>query len=135
LALSAQFGSFNFTNALICMVGSIARRSISAAPIACDILSRAIFRIVGRNRFIAPVAAHHSLDVAGVRARITIATEKSRPAVGRWRNKAIAPCALLRGLLEVAQVRWPLVLLGRHQQALRTLLTEDEWFALIGEPR
>ena len=38
---------------------------------------------VGRNRFIAPLAAHHLLDVADERPRLAIATEKNPgPAVG-----------------------------------------------------
>jgi hypothetical protein len=49
---------------------------------------------VGRNRFIAPLAAHHPLDVTGARTGVAVATENPGPAMDQWRNKAIALYAL-----------------------------------------
>jgi hypothetical protein len=53
-----------------------------------------MFQRVAHNRLIAPLAAYHLLDVADERPRLAVATEKPGPAVGQWRNKAIAPYAL-----------------------------------------
>jgi hypothetical protein len=58
-------------------------------------LPESALKRVGRNRFIEPLAAHHLLDVADELPGVVIATEKPRPAVGQWRNKAIAPYALV----------------------------------------
>jgi hypothetical protein len=54
-------------------------------------------KIVGRNRLIAPLAAHRLPDVADERPRLATATEKLGPAVGQWRNKAIASYGLAAG--------------------------------------
>jgi hypothetical protein len=49
---------------------------------------------LGRNRIIAPRAAHHPLDVAGERPNVVIATEKTQSPVHHWSNKAITRTAL-----------------------------------------
>src|SRR5207245_8938643 len=53
-------------------------------------------------------ACRHRLpDVADERPRLAIATDKPGPAVGQWRNKAIAPYALRRLALRLSGDRRP----------------------------